>query len=82
MKRRDFLIKSSMASSAVLVPSFMKAFENLDPTLLGYKKLVVIQLSGGNDGLNTIIAYRNDLYYSNRPGISIPKNKLSILMES
>ena len=76
MKRRDFLIKSSMASSAVLVPSFMKAFENLDPTLLGYKKLVVIQLSGGNDGLNTIIPYRNDLYYSNRPGISIPKNKL------
>ena len=76
MKRRDFLIKSSMASSAVLVPSFMKAFENLDPTLLGYKKLVVIQLSGGNDGLNTIIPYRNDLYFSNRPGISIPKNKL------
>ncbi|CAI8201002.1 MAG: Uncharacterised protein [Formosa sp. Hel1_33_131] len=65
-----------MASSAVLVPSFMKAFENLDPTLLGYKKLVVIQLSGGNDGLNTIIPYRNDLYFSNRPGISIPKNKL------
>ena len=76
MKRRDFLIKSSMASSAVLVPSFMKAFESLDPRLFGYKKLVVIQLSGGNDGLNTLIPYRNDLYYSNRPGISIPKNRL------
>ena len=76
MKRRDFLIKSSMASSAVLVPNFMKAFESLDPRLFGYKKLVVIQLSGGNDGLNTVIPYRNDLYYSNRPGISIPKNKL------
>lgn len=76
MKRRDFLIKSSMASSAVLVPNFMKAFESLDSRLFGYKKLVVIQLSGGNDGLNTVIPYRNDLYYSNRPGISIPKNKL------
>ena len=76
MKRRDFLIKSSMASSVVLVPSFMKAFESLDPRLFGYKKLVVIQLSGGNDGLNTLIPYRNDLYYSNRPGISIPKNRL------
>ena len=76
MKRRDFLIKSSMASSAILVPNFMKAFESLDPRLFGYKKLVVIQLSGGNDGLNTVIPYRNDLYYSNRPGISIPKNKL------
>ena len=76
MKRRDFLIKSSMASSVVLVPSFMKAFESLDPRLFGYNKLVVIQLSGGNDGLNTLIPYRNDLYYSNRPGISIPKNRL------
>ena len=76
MKRRDFLIKSSMASSVVLVPSFMKAFESLDPRLFGYKKLVVVQLSGGNDGLNTLIPYRNDLYYSNRPGISIPKNRL------
>ena len=76
MKRRDFLIKSSMASSVVLVPSFMKAFESLDLRLFGYKKLVVIQLSGGNDGLNTLIPYRNDLYYSNRPGISIPKNRL------
>ena len=76
MKRRDFLIKSSMASSAVLVPNFMKAFESLDPRLFGYKKLVIIQLSGGNDGLNTLIPYRNDLYYSNRPGISIPKNRL------
>ena len=76
MKRRDFLIKSSMASSVVLVPSFMKAFESLDPRLFGYKKLVVIQLSGGNDGLNTLIPYRNDLYYSNRQGISIPKNRL------
>ena len=76
MKRRDFLIKSSMASSVLLVPSFMKAFESLDPRLFGYNKLVVIQLSGGNDGLNTLIPYRNDLYYSNRPGISIPKNRL------
>ena len=76
MKRRDFLVKSSLASSMVFVPNFMKAFEGLDPKLLGFKKLVVIQLSGGNDGLNTVIPYRNDLYYSNRPGISLPKNKL------
>ena len=76
MKRRDFLAKSSLASCLMLVPNFMKAFESLDPATLGYKKLVLIQLSGGNDGLNTIIPYRNDLYYKYRPNISIPKNKL------
>ena len=76
MKRRDFLTKSSLASSLLMVPNFMKAFEGLDPVSLGHKKLVLIQLSGGNDGLNTIIPYRNDLYYKNRPSISISKNKL------
>ena len=76
MKRRDFLAKSSLASSLMLVPNFMKAFESLDPATLGYKKLVLIQLSGGNYGLNTIIPKRNDLYYKYRPSLSIPKNKL------
>ena len=33
--------------------------------------LVVIQLRGGNDGLNTVIPVRNDLYYACRPRLSI-----------
>ena len=40
------------------------------------RKLVVIQLNGGNDGLNTIIPYRNDIYYKSRPQLSISKNKI------
>ena len=32
--------------------------------------LVVIQLSGGNDTLNTMIPYNNNLYYDNRPVVS------------
>ena len=43
MKRRDFLTKTSLASSLMLVPNFMKAFEGLDPAMQGYKKLVLIQ---------------------------------------
>ena len=39
------------------------------------RKLVVIQLNGGNDGLNTIIPFRNDIYYRNRPVLGIKKNK-------
>lgn len=33
--------------------------------------LVVIQLAGGNDGLNTVIPYGNREYYTNRPQIAI-----------
>ena len=38
--------------------------------------MVIIQLSGGNDGLNTIIPYNNDVYFRSRPKLSIPKNHL------
>jgi uncharacterized protein (DUF1501 family) len=34
--------------------------------------LVVLELSGGNDGLNTLVPYANDAYYRQRPNISIP----------
>ena len=76
MKRRYFLKQSSLASSLFFVPNFVKAFESVEKESLGYKKLVIVQLSGGNDGLNTIIPYTNDIYYKKRPGISIPKSEV------
>ena len=36
--------------------------------------LVVIQLTGGNDSLNTLIPYGNSLYYENRNTVAIPQN--------
>jgi uncharacterized protein (DUF1501 family) len=76
MKRRNFLRQSTLASSLLFVPNFVKAFEQVAKASLGYKKLVIVQLSGGNDGLNTIVPFTNDIYYENRQGISIPKNDL------
>lgn len=46
------------------------------------KVLVLIQLNGGNDGLNTIIPYRNDDYYRARPTIGIPKKEVISLNDS
>ena len=74
MDRRKFLKQSSLASSLFFVPSFVKAFEEVASSKLGYKRLVIIQLSGGNDGLNTVIPYNNDLYYKERPTLAIAKN--------
>ena len=74
MERRKFLKQNVLASSLFFVPSFVKAFENAIKDSLGFKKLVIVQLSGGNDGLNTIIPYTNDIYYKSRPNIAVSKN--------
>jgi len=45
----------------------------------GRRQLVLIQLSGGNDGLNTVIPYANGAYYDARPQIAIaPKEVLAL----
>jgi uncharacterized protein (DUF1501 family) len=38
--------------------------------------LVVFELSGGNDGLNTVVPYGDDAYYRLRPKLGIPRDKL------
>jgi uncharacterized protein (DUF1501 family) len=35
--------------------------------------LVIVQLSGGNDGLNTVVPVHNDIYYRQRPHLAIPR---------
>ena len=37
--------------------------------------LVLVQLAGGNDGLNTVVPKTNSLYYNARPQIAIPENQ-------
>ena len=37
--------------------------------------LVVVELTGGNDGLNTVVPYRNDAYYRARPTLAISRGK-------
>ncbi len=76
MDRRKFLKQSSLASSLFFVPSFVRAFEEVASSKLGYKRLVIIQLSGGNDGLNTVVPFRNDLYYKARPDLGLSQNEI------
>ncbi len=40
------------------------------------KILVIVQLSGGNDGLNTIVPYADDQYYRDRPAIAIGRDRV------
>lgn len=77
IKRREFLKISSLATASLLMPNFLKAMtfdEALEPNR---KILVVLQFTGGNDGLNTIIPVRNDIYFKERNSIAI-KDSLSL----
>lgn len=91
MRRRDFLIKSIPA--ATLLPAIVdgysvKAFAGNSPLLQALMfpgtdtdhVLVIVQLSGGNDGLNTVIPISNySDYYNARTNIAIPQNKILTL---
>jgi len=43
--------------------------------------LVVVELSGGNDGLNTLVPYGDDRYYQLRPTLGIPAKSLRTIDE-
>ncbi len=64
--RRDFL-KAAVGAPAALslgsvAPAFLRRAAAADPTPGADQVLVVVELSGGNDGLNTIVPYDNDEY--------------------
>jgi len=75
IKRKEFIQISSLATASLMLPKFLKAFEKPAMAPPGNKVLVVLQMSGGNDGLNTVIPIRNDIYYRSRPKLGIEKQK-------
>ena len=74
IKRRKFIQVGSLATASLMLPKFLKAFEKPRMVPPGNKVVVVIQFSGGNDGLNTVIPIQNDIYYNARPKLGITKD--------
>ena len=75
--RRQFLGGSLAASAGLAIGSpvpgpWMQALAS--DAVGGERILVVIQFSGGNDGLNTVIPYSNEEYHKARPKLAIPKS--------
>ena len=82
IKRKEFLQIGSLATASIMLPQFLKAFEKKNMVPAGNKVVVVIQFSGGNDGLNTVIPITNDIYYRERPRLGIAKNKALSLTDN
>jgi len=79
LNRRDFLVRSLYGSSLLamtpVVPQFLvntaRAAEAHQNNIL-----VVVEMSGGNDGLNTVIPYTDDLYHKYRPTLRFNKDQV------
>jgi uncharacterized protein (DUF1501 family) len=80
ISRRGFLKIAAVFSTLGVAPQFLtRAAEGEAPPIAGFKDdrvLVVVQLSGGNDGLNTVVPYADDLYYRARPRVGLKRNRV------
>lgn len=78
MKRRDFLGTLGAAGVSALLPLpalAQRAGANFD------RLLVLVELKGGNDGLNTVVPYSDPGYYELRPRLAIPRDQVLHLDE-
>ncbi len=86
--RREFL-RTTVLGSALswTVPAFLantlsalqsEAADSATQIITGKDStiLVVLQMAGGNDGLNTVVPYSNDFYHKARPKIGLTAEKV------
>ena len=95
MRRRDFF-KRALATGAGLFPFTVGGFpvraygRTADIGVLSAaadapptdRVLVMIQLQGGNDGLNTVIPYADDAYYRARPTLGLKQTDLTPISDT
>jgi len=76
LSRRRFLeLSGALAAAGVTAPVWLRMSEAaaLDPGVraVGGRKLLVLLLQGGNDGLNTVVPYTSSDYYRRRPTLAL-----------
>ena len=80
ISRRRFIQLTGAGALAAIAPSLtIEAIANAAitrPLPLGTPILVVVTLYGGNDGLSTVVPYRNSVYQTLRPQIALSENEV------
>ena len=77
MQRRDFIKSMGALSAAMALPK--TAWASINPS---GKTLVLIELNGGNDSLNTFVPHMTEAYYTKRPTLSLGLNEVITLSEN
>jgi uncharacterized protein (DUF1501 family) len=76
LSRRDFLGRTALVALAPTVPAFLaRSVRAAAPEHDGLV-LVVLQLDGGNDGLNTVVPFKDEGYLKNRTRLRLPEKQL------
>jgi uncharacterized protein (DUF1501 family) len=76
LSRREFLSRSALISLAPTVPAFLaRAARATVPDREG-RVLVVVQLDGGNDGINTVVPFADENYARHRKQLRLPTDRL------
>ncbi len=76
LSRRDFLGRSALVALAPTVPAFLaRSLRAAAPQRDG-RVLVVVQLSGGNDGINTVVPFKDEGYIKNRKALRLPEKQV------
>ncbi len=76
MNRRDFL----RLVAAAPVWSVLPVWSRQEKPVFG-RTLLLLELNGGNDGINTLIPYRESAYYRQRPKLALPVDEILQLNE-
>ena len=76
LTRRQFLKTTSLVALAPHVPVFLQQTARAAGVRRDERILVVIQLSGGNDGLNTVVPFADEAYAKHRTALRLPEDRL------
>jgi len=91
MKRRKFIKFSSLGASIPLLTGALTqnaqavaaaVAQGRNIAAIKGRILVLVELRGGNDGLNTLIPFSDPLYYKLRPSIAIPRKSMLAISHS
>src|SRR5208283_4417735 len=74
--RREFLKSSTLIALAPTVPGFLTQTARATAPARDARLLVVIQLDGGNDGINTVVPFADEGYAKHRTVLRLAKARL------
>jgi len=74
LSRRNFIKLSGSAALAMLLKPQIGLPDTVN--VVTKRRLILMEMNGGNDGLNTVIPYTQGQYYDLRPKLAIPEQQV------